>query len=65
MGFVYIYIYMSFVFLGLHPWHMELPGLGVELELQLPAYSQPQQSGIQTESVRYTTAHGNAGSFIH
>ena len=25
-------------FLGLHPWHMEVPGLGVKLELQLPAY---------------------------
>ena len=26
-----------FFFLGLHPWHMEVPRLGVELELQLPA----------------------------
>ena len=28
-----------FVFLGLHPWHMEVPGLGVESELQLLAYT--------------------------
>ena len=28
-----------FVFLGLHPWHMEVPSLGVESELQLPAYT--------------------------
>ena len=25
-------------FLGLHPWHVEVPRLGVQLELQLPAY---------------------------
>ena len=25
-------------FLGPHPWHMEVPSPGVELELQLPAY---------------------------
>ena len=35
------------LFLGPHPWHLEVPKLGVELELQLPAY---------------TTAHSNAGS---
>ena len=28
-----------FVFLGLYPWHMEAPKLGVESELQLPAYT--------------------------
>ena len=27
------------VFLGLHPWHMEVPRPRVELELQLPAYT--------------------------
>ena len=26
-------------FLGLHPWHMEIPRLGVESELQLLAYA--------------------------
>ena len=26
------------LFLGLHPWHIEVPSLGVEMELQLPAY---------------------------
>ena len=29
----------SFVFLGLHPWHMELPRLGVQSELQPPVYT--------------------------
>ena len=28
-----------FSFLGLHPQHMEVPRLGVKLELQLPAYA--------------------------
>ena len=36
-----------FVFLGLHPRQMEVPGLGVKSGLQLPAYA---------------TAHGNTGS---
>ena len=31
-------IFFFFVFLGPHPQHMEVPRLGVELELQLPAY---------------------------
>ena len=28
-----------FCFLGLHPRHMDIPRLGVESELQLPAYA--------------------------
>ena len=31
--------FFFFCFLGLHPWHMEVPKRGVELELQLPAYA--------------------------
>ena len=38
-----------FFFLGLHPWHVEVPRLGVELELELPAY---------------TTALSNTGFFF-
>ena len=34
---IYIYMYVCLSFLGLHPWHMEVPRLGVELELKLPA----------------------------
>ena len=30
---------LLFCFLGPHPWSMEVPRLGVELELQLQAYS--------------------------
>ena len=37
---MYIYTYIHFFFfLGLHPWHMAVPRLGVESELQLPAYT--------------------------
>ena len=32
------FFFFVFVFLGPHLWHMEAPRLGVELELQLPAY---------------------------
>ena len=31
--------YMNFFFLGLHPWRVEVPWVGVELELQLPAHT--------------------------
>ena len=34
----YLFIYL-FCFLGLHPQHMEVPRLGVELELQPPVYT--------------------------
>ena len=33
--------FFSFSFLGPYPWHMEFPRLGVELELQLQAYTTP------------------------
>ena len=39
-----------FVFLGLHPQHMEIPRLWVKLDLHLLAY---------------TIAHGSAGSLTH
>ena len=33
------YLFIFFVFLGPHLRHMEVPGLGVQSELQLPAYT--------------------------
>ena len=33
------FFFFSFFFLGLHPWHMEISGLGVKKELQLLAYT--------------------------
>ena len=35
----FIIFYFTFCFLGPHPWHMEVPRLGVKSELQLPAYT--------------------------
>ena len=32
-------IFFFLAFLGSHLWHMEVPRLGVELELHLPAYT--------------------------
>ena len=53
------------VFLGPHLWHMEVPRLGVESELQLRPRPQPQQHQIWAESETYTTAHNSTGSLIH
>ena len=39
----------SIAFLGLHLQHMEVPRLGVELELQLPAYT----TAIATQDLSY------------
>ena len=35
-------------FSGMHPWHMEFPRLGVESEVQLPAYTTTTETRIQT-----------------
>ena len=37
--FYFYFIVLSFVLLGLYPRHMEVPRLGVEPELLLPAYT--------------------------
>ena len=54
-----------FGFSGLHLWHMEVPRLGVDVELELPAYATATAMQIHTECATYTTAHGNAGSLTH
>ena len=38
-SFLFIFNFFIFCFLGSHLWHMEVPRLGVKLELQLPAYA--------------------------
>ena len=53
------FFFFSFFFLGLQPWHMEVPSLGVKYELQ------PQQCQFPAASVTYTTGHGNTGSLTH
>ena len=61
----YIYLFIYLVFLGPRPQHMIAPRLGVESELQLLAYTQPQQCQIRAASMTYATAHDNAGSLTH
>ena len=58
-------LFFFFQLLELHPWHMEVPGLGVEYELPLLAYTQPQQCQIRASSATYTTAQGNARCLTH
>ena len=57
-----VFLFVCFVFRAA-PWHMEVPKLGVKLELQLLACSTATQD--LSWSVTYTTAHGNAGSLTH
>ena len=54
---------LFFCFLGLHLRHMEVPRLGVELELQVLATATATQ--IPAASVTNTTAHGNTRPLTH
>ena len=54
------------VLLRLHPWHMEVPRLGIESELQLQAYASATALWDLSHICNlYTTAQGNAGSLTH
>ena len=55
--------FFFFFFLGTHPWHMKVPRLGAESELQLLAYATA--TWDQATSVTYTTAHDHTGSLAH
>ena len=52
-------------FLGPHPQRMEVPRLGVESELKLPADATARQHGIQAVPATYMTACSHSGSFTH
>jgi len=64
--------FFIFCFLGLHVQHMEVPSLGVELELQLSAYatatslrySQSNMGWMGATPTTYITAHSKIGSLI-
>ena len=45
-----------FCFLGPHLWHMEVPRLGVESELQLPAYATATATGDPSYTTPQLTA---------
>ena len=58
--------FFCFCCLGPPPQHTEVPRVGVESELQLPAYTpQPKQLGIRAMSATYTMAHGHTRSLTH
>lgn len=44
---------------------MQVPRLGIELEVQLQPKPQAQQSGILATSANHTAACGNVGSLRH
>ena len=46
-----------FCFLGPHPWHLEVPRLGVQLEPEMLATATA--TWDLSQPVTYTTAHGN------
>ena len=58
--FLLLFLFCFCFFLGLHPQHMEVPRLGVKLELQLPAYSTSTATWNLSLIWAYTTADSNA-----
>ena len=38
-GFFFVLFFLFLLFLGLYLWQVEIPRLGVELEMQLPVYT--------------------------
>ena len=70
--FIYLFIYLFtylltylFCFLGPHPRHMDVPRLGVQPELQLPAHTTATAVWDPSCVCNYTTACGSARSLTH
>ena len=59
--------FLSFfiIFLWPHLRHMEVPGIGVQSELQLLGYTTSTAMPDPSRVCDYTTAHGNARSLTH
>ena len=68
-NFIFISLFFSFFLFfgggGLHPQHMEVPRLGVELALQLLAYTTAIATLDLSCSETYTIAHVNTQSLTH
>ena len=58
-------IFVVVVVLGLYPWHMEVPRLGVQLELELLAYTTATTTPDPSHVFDLHYTHGNAGSLTH
>ena len=61
-SFLFVCLFV-FCFLGPHAWHMEVPRLGVELELQLPAY--PTGTAMPDTSCTCNLHHSSQQCRIH
>ena len=57
--------FFFFFFLGPHLWHMEVPRVGVESELQLPAYATASVTLDLSCTGTFTIACSNARSLTH
>ena len=55
-----MFFWFLFSFIGLHLWHMEVPGLEVKSELRLQVYATA--TAAPDPSRVYTTAHDKPGS---
>ena len=62
---IYLFILFNFCFLLPNPQVVEIPRLGIKLELQLWPIPWPQQFRIRAASATYTTAHSTTGSSMH
>ena len=62
---VFSFCFVLFVFLGPHLRHMEVPRLGVWLELLLPAYATASATPNPSCVCDLTTAHGKARSLTY
>ena len=65
LNFVFTLCTVFVVVLGPHLQHMEVPRLGVELELQPLAYTTATATWDPAASTTYTTAHGITRSLTH
>ena len=59
------FFFFDSFFLGPHLWHMEVPELGVELELQKPAYETATATPDLSHVCNLRHSCGNAGNLTH
>ena len=63
--FFYSFPFSPLLFMAIPEMSLEVPGLGVILELQLRPMPQPQERWIRAASVTYTAAYSNTSSLAH
>ena len=63
--FTCLFLLVCFCFLALQMRRMDVPRLGVQSELQLPAYTTGTARRCLSHICNYITAHSNAGSPTH